>query len=169
MKRIALKLLSFLVRLSLAVLLGTSLLSGLVPNSIIASAVGIDSGRACCSGKSAGHCKIALKVQRPAQEQMCGLKQTVVDDAATIVADEEDDSATRSAGKPSVGSTCANDCLSCSARSSQQLKQFKRVVILRAVTPGPTDYAGFRSRSKLTFSSAALTLFSPRGPPATLS
>jgi len=167
MKNHALKLLSFMLRLSLAVLLGGSLLSGLLPSVVVASALGIESVRACCIGKGAGHCKVALKVKRPAQEPMCGAKPTQTGILSTVIAEESNDSNVPHASSPSFGN-CADHCSSCAGRANQQLKQFKRVVVVRAASSRSSNIVHIPLHQNLTASSAELDLFSPRGPPFSL-
>ncbi|HEY6806694.1 MAG TPA: hypothetical protein VI306_24155 [Pyrinomonadaceae bacterium] len=166
MKQRSLKLLRFLPRLSVAAILGVCLLSGLVPSVIVASTFGIDTGKACCRGQSAGHCKLQVKI-KVKTEQMCGLKQTANDDV-TIVADEADTSNTSSPGMAAVGNNCASECSSCAARTSQHIKPFKRTPIVRALPLVARPQTNDATAEFVALPATDLEVFSPRGPPHSL-
>ena len=158
-----------MLRLSIAVLLGASLLSGLLPNVVVASALGVEPLRACCIGKQTGHCNVALKVKRPTQEAMCGAKPTPVNNTRTVIAKDSNDSHAPHESSPSIGNSCADHCSSCAARASQRLNQAKRVVVVRTAPSRLTNIVYVRLDQNLSITSAELDLFSPRGPPFSLS
>jgi len=169
MKKHELKIVSFMVRLSIAALLGVSLLAGLLPNVVVASAAGTESAPACCMGKGAGHCKLALKVKRPPREPICGSTATPADDTRTIIAADSNDSDAPRVSHPSIDNSCANQCSSCAARANQQLKQLKRVVVLRTAASRSTGVVHVGLDLNLTIAAPELELFIPRGPPVSLS
>jgi hypothetical protein len=167
MKQRLIKLLQLLPRLSVAAIIGACLLSGLVPSVIVASTFGIDTGKACCRGQSAGHCKLQVKI-KVKTEQMCGLKQTATDDV-TIVADEAESANTSNPGISAVGNNCANECSSCAARTSQHVKPFKRTPIVRALPSIAKPQIHNTTNEFVVLPATDLEVFSPRGPPHSLS
>jgi hypothetical protein len=172
MKGNSLKLLALSTRIIIVTLLMACLFSTLAPSAFVVNAFGIGGGMACCIGKSAGHCHVALQTKRPQpiSEPMCGLKSDTVDDRLTIVADETA-AEVETDGVPgrrlaAVANPCATDSCACSAAAKQQQKRRHASVVTQPqhILPTRLSWTG-ETTSFLSKSNGTPDPFSPRGPP----
>ena len=165
MKRNQHKLLNLLKRTVLTVPLSLCLLSAMLPISVLASALGIQSAMSCCKGKGQEHCHAQIKKSPPKQELMCGLDTTRSATENDLSQNDEIETDRGTAVNSSVRNSCTRECSGCAVSSSQKQKRDGERPVIRV--PHPTSAFCFLVD---TWSLGYTSLqkadpFSPRGPP----